>query len=382
MEVKKMIYFDNAATTFPKPEVLYDALDKGQRELAFNAGRGDYKKAHEAHLIIEETRDFLCAKANAKTMIFASSATQALNQIIAGISFTEGDVVYCSPYDHNAVARTLYAYSKKDKFILKQIPLKNDLSVDLDKFEFDVIRDKPCAIFCTHVSNVTGYILPIEQIGEIAKRNNSIFVVDGAQAFGLIEVNMEQESIDYYVFAGHKTLYGPFGVAGYFTNKLNDLNVTVFGGTGSDSLNLKMPKEGTLRYEPSSHNVVAINGLLASAKWVFSTPILNHEKKLYEYSLEKLQEIDEVTLYLMPKYSTTGIISFNVDRFSSLDISKILSEEYDIALRAGYHCAPFVHEYLNDKQFLGTVRLSVGYFNTKEEIDKFIDVITEIIEGI
>lgn len=372
-----MIYLDNAATTFPKPENVYQALDNANRNNAFNAGRGHYAGANKAFSIIEDTRNLLCKKANAKSVIFTPSATHAINQIVAGIDFFENDIVYCSPYDHNAIARTLHAFSKKIGFTLKLIPLKADLSIDLDKLQFEIIKDKPKAVFCTHVSNVTGYILPISEISAISKQTDSIFVVDGAQAFGLVPVNCNTMNIDFYVFAGHKTLYGPFGVAGYFTNKIN-LKTSFYGGTGSDSLNLEMPKNGTIKYEPSSPNVVAIAGLFEAVNWTFSNNIISHEKDMFNYAYKKMAEIDDIVIYNDTNLPAVGIISFNIKGYNSEDLSEILYREYEICTRGGYHCCPYIHDYLDTKKTLGTVRISFSYFTTKKDIDILCDALEEL----
>lgn len=375
-----MIYFDNAATTYPKPECVYVALDKAQREYAFNAGRGVYHKADEASKIIEKTRDYLCSQINANQLIFTASATHAINQIINGIDFKEGDIVYCSPYDHNAIVRTLHSKVQANGIELKIIPLNSDKTIDLKKFEFECMFYKPKAIFATHVSNVTGYILPIKEIGEIARLYNSVFVVDGAQAFGLVDVDMKKYNIFYYVFAGHKTLYGPFGIAGFFANN-NGLKLSFFGGTGSESLNLDMPANGTLRFEPSSPNVVAIAGLYEAAKHTFENNSLEHEKELFKYAIDKLSELDDLIIYNNKHIEGTGIISFNLEGYSSDELAKILSEEYDICVRGGYHCCPFIHDYIDTKQYYGTVRISFSCFNTKEEIDLLIEAIEDIELG-
>lgn len=372
-----MIYLDNAATTFPKPECVYKALDKANRELAFNAGRGHYDGANNAHSLIEETRSFLLEKANANSLIFTPSATYAINQIVNGIPFESGDVVYCSAYDHNAIARTLHALSKSKQIQLKIIPLNEDLSIDLEKFEFECIVDKPKAIFCSHVSNVTGYILPIREIGKIAKLNDTLFIVDGAQAFGLVPVDCKEMKIDYYVFAGHKTLYGPFGIAGFFSNR-NDLLLSLYGGTGTDSLNLDMPKNGSIRYEPSSPNVVAIAGLLESSKWVFDCDCLSHEVKLCNYAFKKLKDIEGVVICNNLDLPHTGIVSFNLDNLKSEELAEILSKDFDICVRGGYHCCPFIHDAIKSTNFSGTVRISFGIFNTTEDVDKLIESVEEI----
>lgn len=373
-----MIYLDNAATTYPKPEIVYKKLDYANRNLSFNAGRGHYQKSQDAHDAIEKARNFLIQKSQAKSLVFTPSATYALNQIIQGIDFEENDIVYCSPYDHNAIARTLYAIKKTKKIKLKLIPLNDDLSINLSTFRFECIANKPKAIFCSHVSNVTGYILPINKIGQIAKETESIFIVDGAQAFGIVPVNMIESCIDYYVFAGHKTLYGPLGIGGYLYCD-NKLKLTIFGGTGTDSLNLEMPKNGSVRYEPSSPNVVAAYGLYYSSMWVFKTDVLLHEQVLIKYVLNKLKHFPDIIVYNSLIENRTGIISFNVKGMKSDDVATILNENFGIGVRAGYHCAPFIHDYLDSKSYLGTVRISFSYFTSIEEIDTFLNALEEII---
>ena len=214
-----MIYLDNAATTFPKPENVYVAMDEANRRMAVNAGRGSYKLAREASALINETKKELRALVHADSssaVVFTSSITIALNQIINGINWIEGVTVYVSPYEHNAVARTIHRVSKEININVKQIPLnKETLEIDLEKMKYDFSKEKPFAVICTHVSNVTGYILPVKEIFEEAKRYNAITVLDTAQSLGLIELNTKQMPVDIIGFAGHKCLYGPFGIGGF-----------------------------------------------------------------------------------------------------------------------------------------------------------------------
>lgn len=377
-----MIYFDNAATTYPKPEIVYSSLDKAQRELAFNAGRGQYIEAENAYKKIKETREYLINKTNAQGLIFTPSATHAMNLLIAGLNLSNGDIIYCSPFDHNVIARTLYAYSIDKGIIVKKIPLNEDHEIDLDKLKFLCVQDKPKAVICTHVSNVTGYILPVHKIGEIVHSFGGIMVVDGAQSLGLVPVDLKEMDIDYYVFAGHKTLYGPFGIGGILTNKAN-LSVTLYGGTGTDSLNLAMPNTGTEKYEPSSPNLVAIIGMYEGAKYIYEySDALEHERELLQYAMRKLSKIDEVQLYqdISNINNWTGILSFNMEGYRSEDLAKILSDEFDICVRGGYHCAPFIHKVLKTESIGGTVRISFSIFNKKEEIDSLIDALKQILE--
>ena len=210
-----MIYLDNAATTFPKPESVYAAMDKINRKGAVNAGRGSYKLAQEASKIISETKTKLRKLVHVDTsvaVVLSPSITIAINQIVNGLNLRRKAVVYVSPYEHNAVARSLYELSKRKELVIKEIPLDNKLQIDIEKMKYEFSKDKPEAVFCTHVSNVTGYILPIEEIFKEAKKHGSINILDSAQSLGLVDVRADLMDADIIAFAGHKTLYGPFGV--------------------------------------------------------------------------------------------------------------------------------------------------------------------------
>ena len=185
-----MIYLDNAATTFPKPESVYAAMDKINRKGAVNAGRGSYKLAQEASKIISETKTKLRKLVHVDTsvaVVLSPSITIAINQIVNGLNLRRKAVVYVSPYEHNAVARSLYELSKRKELVIKEIPLDNKLEIDIEKMKYEFSKDKPEAVFCTHVSNVTGYILPVEEIFKEAKKHGSINILDSAQSLGLVE---------------------------------------------------------------------------------------------------------------------------------------------------------------------------------------------------
>ena len=184
-----MVYLDNAATTFPKPSVVYDAMDKMNREGAVNAGRGSYKLAQDASRLIAETKDLLRRLIYvdiSAAVIFAPSITIAMNQIVNGLRLRNKAVVYLSPYEHNAVARSIYELAKKKGIIVKEIPINSDLEIDLEKMKYEFVKDRPEAVFCTHVSNVTGYILPVKEIFEESKKYNCVNILDSAQSMGLV----------------------------------------------------------------------------------------------------------------------------------------------------------------------------------------------------
>lgn len=378
-----MIYLDNAATTFPKPESVYQRMDNVNREMAVNAGRGSYKLARQATGVIDDTKRkvllLVQADINAQ-IIFTPSITIALNQIIYGMEWEKGDVIYVSPYEHNAVARPLYQIERKYRVRIKEIPInESTLEIDIEKLKYEFAKDRPKAIFCTHISNVTGYILPVKEIFEEGRRCGSINILDTAQSLGLIEFSVNDVAVDIIAFAGHKTLYGPFGVGGFINLTNIKLSEVLAGGTGSDSLNLDMPQSSSLKYEMASSNIVAIAGLDAALGELDIKSIYEHEIELTRYLIDEMKKMWGITLYL-PKNEDkqVGIVSFNLEGYSAEELGVILDEDYDIAVRTGYHCAPYIHKWLKDEKELGTVRVGVGRYTTKEEIQRLILALDDI----
>lgn len=375
-----MIYFDNAATTYPKPEKVYKALDYANRNLAFNAGRGEYIQSAEAFNLIEETRTKIASMINRKSdeVVFTSSATESLNIIINGINIEYGDYIYISPFEHNAVIRPLYNLQKKINFHIEILPFDRTTWLpNLSKIENEFAINHPKAVFISHISNVTGYMTPFNEIFDLADKWNSINILDCAQSFG-ITFPEKITNVNYLVFAGHKALYASFGVAGFFKLKNDVLNIVKAGGTGSDSLNLEMPSIRPYRYESGSPNVVAIAGLNASIEWLKETDIKGKEENLYDYFLERLEKIENIVIYKPRNVKTFGILSINIDGYKSEDVASILNEEYDICVRAGYHCAPFIHDFIDSKSYYGTVRISFNYFNTINDIDLLLEAIKSL----
>ena len=237
---------------------------------------------------------------------------------------------------------------------------------------------KPSAIMISHISNVTGYILPYKEIFSLSQKYNSINVLDASQSYGVKKID-DLSNIHFIVFAGHKSLYASFGIAGYINLKSTSLKPLLYGGTGSDSLNLDMPIDGPARYESGSSNIVAISGLNASIDWISSQDIYTEEKELTDYMIEELKKIRKVWLFLPENYQQIfGVVSFAVKDYSSDEVGKILNDEYDICVRTGYHCAPLVHDFIGSKEYNGTVRASLSYFSTREEVDALIDAIKSL----
>lgn len=380
-----MVYLDNAATTFPKPESVYVAMDEVNRRMGVNAGRGSYSIARDASSLISETKNAIRNLVHTdltSPVVFSPSITVALNQIINGIDWQEGDAVYVSPYEHNAVARTIYSVSKKYNLKIIQLPIdKESFEIDIEKIKYEFSKEKPFAVFCTHVSNVTGYILPVKGIFEEAKKYNSLTILDSAQSLGLIDIDVNQLDVDIIAFAGHKCLYGPFGIGGFVNVSHVQIKEFLTGGTGSDSLNLDMPSGSEAKYEAASCNIVAIAGLNAAIKDINIENCFEHEKKLTTYLIEKLRGLENIKLYLPQNLDNhIGIVSFTVEGMNSEDVGMILDEDFDIAIRTGYHCAPYIHEYLGDVSSLGTIRVGISQFNSKEDVNRLFDSLKEIID--
>lgn len=374
-----MIYLDNAATTFPKPEEVYKKMDEVNRSSCINAGRGSYKLAREAALLIDETRSLLRKLVHTDVtsdVILSPSITIALYQIIRGIDWKKNDIVYVSPFEHNSVVRTL---SSIPEIKIIELPLNNIQEIDIEKMRYMFSKNSPKAVFCTHISNVTGYILPIQDIFGESKKYDAITVLDSAQSLGLIDVNANTSPIDLIAFAGHKTLYGPFGVGGFINIRNIPLKVVITGGTGSDSLNVNMPDSVPSKYEPSSFNLVAIAGLNAALKCLDISNNYKHEKELTDYIVNKIKKLKNIILYVpQDKEKHVGIISFAIEGYKSDEVGMILDEDFDIAVRTGYHCAPLIHKYLNDQQYLGTIRVGLSVNNSIDEADYLIKCIEDL----
>lgn len=375
------IYFDNAATTFPKPKTVIDAVTNCMQTCAINAGRGAYIEAIEAYKLINETREKVKEILGFQhgQVVFSPSATIALNQVILGLNWQRGDIVYITPFEHNAVVRTVNYLKDTIGLEVIEIPVnKETLEYNLDLLKEKFFKKPPKALIMTHVSNVCGLITPIRDISLMAKNYGAIIIVDGAQAGPILP--LKDEDVDFYIFSGHKTFYGPLGIAGFWHNKKFALNPMLFGGTGSYSESLEMPIETPFRYEVGSHNIVAISGLNAACDWlreIGPENIMLHECDLVKKLLLALEEFPEITLFINGK-KHTGILSFNVTGFTAQEVAMILSQQYGIAVRSGLHCAPLAHGFLGTLPH-GTVRVGLSYFNTEEEIVVFVKSIKEIL---
>lgn len=380
-----MVYFDNAATTFPKPEVVYDTMNTLYREVGVNVGRGQYKTASKAACIVEETRNLLLElfHSNNKSVVFTHTATEALNLIINSV-VKDNMNVYISPFEHNAVVRPLYKLKESKNINIKKLSVDRDYwKYNLDKIQQQFVDDKPSVVIVSHASNVCGLVAPIYEIAKEAKKYDAVVLVDMCQTAGLIDTDLSTNDIDYAVFDGHKTLYGPFGIAGIISGDFLEITPLIYGGTGIDSANLYMPTDVPARFEAGSSNVLSIYGLNASIKWINEEGI----NKIYnqeEYNKSMLIDILSSFSNILIKSpvnmkDSISIVSCIFDDYSSENIGNILSQK-DIAVRTGLHCAPFAHKFINTFPH-GTVRFSTSYFSKNEDFIKLENVLKYIYDN-
>ena len=380
-------YFDNAATTFPKPEMVYTFMDQFYRECGVNVGRGQYKLASKAAALVSETRELMLELLSAKNkqVVFTHTATEAINLILRGISIPEHCNVFISPFEHNSVTRVLNHIQE-----LQDIRIHH-LSVDKMTFQYNLAEIKsqfsthnPSLVIVNHASNVCGLVAPIQEICNLAKTFNALTVVDLCQTAGLIDITLNSDNIDYAVFAGHKALYGPFGVAGFVSSNTIKLTPLIYGGTGIDSSDQHMPKSAPERYEAASPNIMAIAGLNAALKWLLQTgvqTIREKEEQNHSKLLTALRKHPNIRIVgEQSGTATIGVVSCEFKGYSNDEIGRILSE-YGIAVRTGLHCSPLAHQFLGTYPS-GSVRFSVSYFNNDndfEALNKALNIISESV---
>lgn len=376
-----IIYFDNAATTFPKPECVYTAMDHFTRSCGVSIGRGQHPLSSRASFVADETRELLqqLFHSTNKKVIFTNTATEALNLILRGIEIPKGVNVYISPFEHNAVTRTLHYLQKQNDFQIIQLACDKDTyRIDVEGVEKQFKENKPFCVIVSHVSNVLGAVAPIEKIFSASKKYGAITIADMCQSAGLIDTDIASSDFDYVVFAGHKTLYGPLGISGLITAFPQQLPPLIIGGTGFDSANQDMPDDIPVKYEAGSHNSTAIAGLNASLKWLIELGIENvykTEMKHYDRLKALLGSYDNITQYL-PE-NGIGVVSCNFEGYSSSEIGQVISQK--IAIRSGLHCAPLAHMFIGTFPG-GTVRFSVSYFTNDrdfEALEEMLDYIAD-----
>lgn len=384
----RIIYLDNAATTFPKPESVYQAADDFYRQYGGNAGRGNNPLARACANLLDETRHQLATwldTPSANQIIFTASATHALNLAIFGQDFQANDAVYVTPFEHNSILRPVEHLRQTKGIQVRQIPFnRRTYECQLDKLQVAFQVEPPTMVCVTHASNVCGLMPPVTEIAKLAKaaNPNAVVIVDGAQTAGLYPLPFQDELIDAFIFSGHKALYGPYGIAGLVLGTAWRPTPLFYGGTGTFSESIQMPVELPSAYEAGSHNMLATAGLQAALDWLNRTgreAIVQNTLALANQLRDGLSEIEGIELFVPAKnVDWCGIISFAFEDVSPQTIENALGAQ-NIAARAGLHCAPWTHQWLKTVKSGGTVRLSTGFLNHPEDIAKVRNVLEDIL---
>lgn len=377
-----MAYFDNAATTYPKPECVYSFMDEFYRNHGGSAGRGNYALANSAKGVVEETRDLLkeLLHCPAKQVIFTPTATIALNMIIQGVILMGVRNVYISPFEHNAVTRTLHRFEQSRQISVTVLSVSDSLQYDFPRIRYQFEGLKPDLIIISHASNVIGLVSPVEEIFSLGKTYGAVTLVDMAQTAGLVDLDVGLETVDFAVFAGHKTLMGPTGISGFIMNSDFELPPVLFGGTGYDSANQQMPDSMPERYEMGTLNIAGVAGLNAALKWIKSqsvSELFREEAKRRRRLIELLNAYDFIKIIgNIEGRKYVGIVSVLITGISSDSAGSIFAER-EISVRTGLQCAPKAHQFLGTYP-AGTIRFSVNSLTDDRDFKALRDALDDI----
>lgn len=364
-----MAYFNNAATTFPKPECVYKAIANFGEQYACSSGRGGGEQS--VGKLLTDTRNLLkeLFHTNRHEVIFTPTATLALNMIIQGLIADGKRNIFITPFEHNAVTRVLYALGERYSLNVQEMKVQQDFTYDLERIGYQFADNKPDLVIVSHASNVFGLVAPVDEIFAMAKQHQAVTVLDMSQTAGLIDIDLGKMLADFAVFAGHKTLYGPTGISGFFLNPAINLPPVLYGGTGIDSANQGMPENLPARYEMGTMNIWGVAGLNAALKWIKETGIGNiriREQENRQKLLKILGKFNFIKLVgINPQCEYVGVVSVLIDGISS-DSAAPIFERLGIDVRTGLQCAPSAHKFLRTFP-AGTIRLSVGYFTSDED---------------
>ena len=379
-----MIYLDNSATSYPKPDVVYDYMNSFYKEHGVSPGRAGYDAGIETGEVLTDCRRLLTKMFNGGTderrLTFSYNATDSLNILIQGLARKGGHVI-TTMLEHNSVLRPLYHLEQAGIIEVTYLPFDEAGYVHPDDFK-KAIKPNTNLVVCTQCSNVIGTVQPIKEIGKVCKEHGLTFIVDGSQGAGAVVMDMIDYNLDAYAFTGHKCLMGPTGIGGSYVREGVEVVQTRFGGTGVRSAQRSHLEEYPYRLEAGTINMLGISGLYAGAKWVLEHGIENihaQEMKLWKRLRDGIRDVEGVIVYCATSTENQNpVLSINIKGFESIDVGTMLDVDYNIACRTGLQCAPMVHERIGTLPIDGTVRLSIGAFNTEADIDACIEAVKEI----
>ncbi len=383
-----MIYLDNAATSYPKPEAVYRAIDEFVRVSGGNPGRAGHRLAVEAEAMIDDTRRFvarLFGAPRSERVVFCLNATDALNMAIKG-AVRPGDHVITSVLEHNSVSRPLNRLERDGVITLTRLPASADHLIEPDAVAVAwTARTRLVAL--THASNVTGTIQPIGEFGRIARERGGLLLVDAGQSAGVVPLDVEAELIDLLAFTGHKGLLGPTGTGGLVVGERVELAAWREGGTGGDSADPLQPAALPYHLEARTPNVFGLAGLREGLRIVLDRGVESiavHERALLATFLRALERSEPFAFYGADKVilerggeGRVGLLSFTMKGYSPDELATLLDQHFAIAVRPGLDCAPYAHRHLGTFPE-GTTRLSVGFLSTEDDVLKAAAALNEL----
>jgi cysteine desulfurase / selenocysteine lyase len=377
-----MTYLDNAATSFPKPEAVYQALDRFARQSLANPGRAGHKMALAAEHALDDTRHLLNELFHGEgpeRFVFTLNCTDALNMAFKGV-LADGDHVITTDLEHNSVSRPLRRLELDGRITLTRVRADGSGTVNPDDVR-RAVTPRTRLIVLTHASNVVGTVQPVAEVGHIARERDLLFVVDAAQTAGVLPIDVRAMAIDLLAFPGHKSLLGPTGTGALYVGPRANVRAWREGGTGGDSSSETQPREFPYFLESGTPNVLGVAGLAAGVRYVVEQgldKIHAHEVALTERLWRRLEELPGFEVFGHRDHARrVGTLSFRCEALPAAELGGILDQAFDVAVRPGLHCAPYIHRSLGTFPE-GTVRVSPGPFNTAEDIDHLARALAEI----
>ncbi len=379
-----MRYFNNGATTWPKPEIVYETVDECFRNLNSPERTASATRERCASLM-QQSRQEIAEFFNIPDpgrLVLLPSCTYALNLAILGLEWRPGETAIMSGLEHHAVSRTIRKVARERGVNFEVMPYTRHKPVDLQFLEDKLKAGGVRLVACTMASNITGDIVPIHEVCRLARLYGAHCLVDAAQTAGVLPVDVEDLGCDFMAFAGHKGLYGPPGIGGVFVREGIQLRTLAEGGTGKDSGKHELSGSFPSTFEVGTHNLPAIAGLAAGVRWIKQIgvdAVHRHELGLMRQLQAGLERIDGIHVHGNPDVERrTAVASVTFDDIAPQDAAAWLADKHDITTRAGFHCAPLAHQTIGTHAGGGTVRFSFGFFNTPEEIDDTLAVLSEV----
>lgn len=374
-----MIYLNNAATSYPKPKIVYNAVSEFIRSHPYNHSRSGIEITGTDYVL--EARQNIARMIGAKDamrIIFTSGSTEAINTAIYGAASANSHFI-TTDQDHNAVIRPLATLERAGIIELTFVPCDETGLVSPDDIA-TAIRPNTKAIILNHISNVTGTVQDASAVGKIARDAGIKFILDASQSIGSIDIDVDALGVDFLAFTGHKSLYGLQGCGGFFIRE--DFSIPSFkqGGTGTKSDYLFQPDDMPKKFEAGTQNMTGIVSLKAGTDWIFETGIENihaHKSKLIEQCATSISELKFLRLHRNSQRDSGQVLSMSFPGIDPGDVHYILENSFDMHLRSGLHCAPRIHRWLGTEEG-GTLRLGVSYFTTEVEINKFVQAMESI----